>query len=74
MLRKRSNHECAKKAPGYDAWFARQVRSSLREADRRPNDVIEHDEAVKVLDEAISRGLEKAGPVKSRITSSAYRD
>lgn len=55
---RKQNSRSADKAPGYDAWFRRQVRAGIREADR--GDLIEHDEAVRMFDETLSRHMDKA--------------
>lgn len=64
MLRRSKERSDSDSAPGHDAWFRAKVRSALREADRRPDDFIEHDDAVRRLDEAISRGMAKPGSHK----------
>ncbi len=50
-------------APGYDAWFRREVRAGQREAAR--GELIEHEEVVRILDETISRHVDKARRKKS---------
>ncbi|GAB4152502.1 MAG: hypothetical protein Tsb0016_24940 [Sphingomonadales bacterium] len=50
-------------APGYDAWFRREVRAGQREAAR--GDLIEHEEVVRMLDETLSHHVDKARGKKS---------
>lgn len=60
MLRKPKSPDSDGKAPGYDAWFRRQVARGIREADAYPHGFIELDDAVKEIDAALSRGMAKA--------------
>lgn len=60
MLRKPKSQETDGKAPGYDAWFRRQVARGIGEADAYPHGFIVFDDAVKEIDAGLSRAVAKA--------------